>query len=216
MDKIIHFWQTEKDFKEFLKVIEDAGAELVSSRGDAFSFESKFCMADFTENDAEELLEFLEEESAMAFGDELSFENLPQDANKRYINYDYSQIYLTDFYFSRIFIKGKEIPIESNEKYRWVSPQAECLSYNIPAVDKANSVILNGSIGVSDPAKKNKEYIALYKKLIEFIKRNYKLSKDKFAYAGPDFLSEWQKGKLLACNGPVRDVEKYAYKAEFE
>lgn len=169
---ITEFWQTEKDFIEFLNVIDEVGAEMYSYRGEKYN-------------------------------------GLP-----------FKDIYTTDFQGSRIFFKNAKVPIEHNEKYRWISLNAECISYHVPVL--ANGAVWNGGICLSKRYNRetdtylphSEEYKSLFKKLSKYIKKNYTLSKDKFAYAGPDFLNEWKNGRLLACNGPVRQTA--TYRAEFE
>lgn len=169
---ITEFWQTEKDFIEFLNVIYDAGAELYSYRGNKYN-------------------------------------GLP-----------FKDIYTTEFQGLRIFFKDAEVPIEHNEKYTWISLDAESISYRVPVL--AKGAVWNGGICLSKRYDSktdtylphSEEYKALFKKLSKYIKKNYTLSKDKFAYAGPDFLNEWKNGRLLACNGPVRQTA--TYRAEFE
>ncbi len=169
---ITEFWQTEKDFIEFLNVIYDAGAELYSYRGNKYN-------------------------------------GLP-----------FKDIYTTEFQGLRIFFKDAEVPIEHNEKYTWISLDAESISYRVPVL--AKGAVWNGGICLSKRYDSktdtylphSEEYKALFKKLSKYIKKNYTISKDKFAYAGPDFLNEWKNGSLSASNGPPRPISPY--RAEFE
>lgn len=165
------FWQTETDFKEFLKVIDACGAKLVSYKGEL------------------------------------------------YFDQSFEGIWSTKFAMSIIFYKEDKVPIVYGEKYQWVDDKAPCIPFNVPILD--SNMIFNGGIGLNKPERKphDERYLALYKKLSKFIKKNYKLSKDKFAYAGPDFLEEWKQHKLIASNGhpnPPGKPRVYTYKAEFD
>lgn len=169
---VTEIWQTEKDFKELLKVIDECGAKLVSFRG------------------------------------------VP------YENQDFGKLWLTDYFGSaRIFYKEDKVPIVYGKTCHWVDDKSPCISFMIPILD--NNIVFNGGLHLSKQYGKphDERYLALYKKLSKYIKKNYKLSKKKWGYAGPDFLEEWKQHKLIASNGhpnPPGKPRVYTYKAEFD
>ena len=55
---------------------------------------------------------------------------------------------------------------------------------------------------------KSKELDGLYNGMRRFIKRNFKQTKDKFAYIGPDAYAKYKEGAFIPCSGRNRiDVE---------
>lgn len=54
--------------------------------------------------------------------------------------------------------------------------------------------------------KKSKELHELYNALRRFIQHNYKLTKDKFAYIGPDAYEKYKQGNFVPCSGSQRIV----------
>jgi len=51
--------------------------------------------------------------------------------------------------------------------------------------------------------KQSKPILALYNSLVKFIKKQYTISKDKFAYMGPYCREEYLAGRFIPCNNKV-------------
>jgi len=148
MYKQIYFFQTEKDFDEFVCLIHGASAELFSQWGEKYE--------------------------SLEFGNSLRF--------------------------IRVILKGHKPIFDKGETRSWISDSNNFVCFTSP--HQKNNIVLTGDISlINGGAYKEfrKEYAELYKELSSYIKKNYKKSKDKLFYAGPDFYAEWEKGNLKAC-----------------
>jgi len=158
MAKQIYFFQTEKDFQEFLKVIYASNARLFSYEGEEYS------------------------------------------------GHKFDEFRQTHFQISNIVLNAHNIPLTHYEKRSVISNwDNNLIGYIVP--QQKGKIMITGFITLVNDAYKEfrQEYAALYKKLVSYIKSNYKTSKDKRCvfYAGADFYAEYQKGNLQATDTDV-------------